>query len=63
MKWGEYSNDVQFILQWNDSSKNQANKSKLPLNTSSALPSSPNITIESPEKHKDLSKLLKYVLQ
>ncbi|KAL3267490.1 hypothetical protein HHI36_011613 [Cryptolaemus montrouzieri] len=36
-KWGEYSNDVQFILQWNENSKcNNSNKSKnLSLNTNS----------------------------
>lgn len=44
MKWGEYSNDVQFILQWNDC-KNNKNKQ---VNT---IISSPNSTIEDQNKN------------
>lgn len=48
MKWGEYSNDVQFILQWTENNKT-SNKSKTSLNT--------NVTIESPTK-RDIQKSL-----
>lgn len=50
MKWGEYSNDVQFILQWNDGS-NKANKSRSLNNSVSSTPN--NLTIDSPEKPPD----------
>lgn len=57
-KWGEYSSDVQFILQWSERFK-----SKLQLPTSPISPA-PNIIVESPEKlNKDIQKLIKYVLQ
>lgn len=63
MKWGEYSNDVQFILQWTDNNKSQLlTKPKLSL-TAPALPTTPNITVDSPTKQKDFAKLpaIKYV--
>lgn len=54
-KWGEYSSDVQFILQWSESFK-----SKVQLPTT-PIPATPNIIIESPEKYnKDIQKLLRY---
>ncbi|XP_044254195.1 ras association domain-containing protein 8 [Tribolium madens] len=43
MKWGEYSNDVQFILQWNES------KPMTPT-TKPKTSSSANIIVESPQK-------------
>lgn len=53
MKWGEYSNDVQFILQWSDSSKSQLlTKAKAPVSS----PVLPNITIESPTRQKEFLK-------
>lgn len=63
MKWGEYSNDVQFILQWTDNNKSQiVTKPKLSL-TTPAVPAAPNITVESPTKQKEFAKLpaIKYV--
>ncbi|XP_017773970.1 PREDICTED: ras association domain-containing protein 8 isoform X5 [Nicrophorus vespilloides] len=47
MKWGEYSNDVQFILQWSES------KSSRPkISTSQPAPQLTNITIDSPERQQ-----------
>lgn len=55
-KWGEYSSDVQFILQWSESFK-----SKVQLPTS-PIPAAPNIIVESPEKYnKDIQKLIRQV--
>ncbi|RZC41285.1 ras association domain-containing protein 8, partial [Asbolus verrucosus] len=61
MKWGEYSNDVQFILQWNDSSKSQTptNRNKTAPSTPSSQ-SSANITVESPQKHTEIQKSLTF---
>ncbi|KAJ3658084.1 hypothetical protein Zmor_009845 [Zophobas morio] len=58
MKWGEYSNDVQFILQWNDTNKNPTPVNKKPLSASSQ--SSANITVESPHKTADIQKSLTF---
>ncbi|CAH0561296.1 unnamed protein product [Brassicogethes aeneus] len=52
MKWGEYSNDVQFILQYNDKSAQNPPKNKS--NTSTPTHSvTPNNLIDSPEKVRD----------
>ncbi|XP_022918226.1 ras association domain-containing protein 8 [Onthophagus taurus] len=62
MKWGEYSNDVQFILHWNESSKSQFNNTK---STKSAIPitpppTAPNIIVDNTieKQNKDLQKLI-----
>lgn len=64
MKWGEYSNDVQFILQWTDNnSKNQiSNKLKSsPANNAPAAPHSVvKISVDSPEKNKEIQKSLTF---
>ncbi|KAI4463503.1 ras-associating domain containing protein [Holotrichia oblita] len=57
-KWGEYSSDVQFILQWSESFKS---KVQLPM---TPIPAAPNIIIESPEKYnKDIQKLISSTYQ
>lgn len=62
MKWGEYSNDVQFILHWNDVSRNSLAHNKL---RPPSEPTSPTIVQQqvlnstaeaSTEKSKDLVK-------
>lgn len=62
MKWGEYSNDVQFILQWNDNNKNQvSNKLKTPSGNAPATPHNLKISVESsPEKNKEIQKSLTF---
>lgn len=62
MKWGEYSNDVQFILQWNDNNKNQiSNQLKSPpTNTTPVAPHNVKISVDSPEKNKDVQKSLTF---
>lgn len=60
MKWGEYSNDVQFILQWNDNKAQASNKSKSGVTGSPSTPTPLNITVESPEKHKEIQKSLTF---
>lgn len=62
MKWGEYSNDVQFILQWNDNKGQALNKSKAGISGSPTVPTPLNITVESPEKHKEVQKSLTFRL-
>lgn len=55
MKWGEYSNDVQFILQWSESNKNQGSskhKFLLPLSLSNT-PSGSSSRTGSIERSKD----------
>lgn len=56
MKWGEYSNDVQFILQWNDNKGQALNKSKSGIASSPNIPTPLNITVASPEKHREVQK-------
>lgn len=59
MKWGEYSNDVQFILQWNESSKNHSFMKNKPHSPVIPTPSTPNIIVDSTEKqNKDIQKLI-----
>lgn len=61
MKWGEYSSDVQFILQWNDNNKAQTPaKAKAPTTSLPVTPNSVNITVDSPEKHKEIQKSLTF---
>lgn len=63
MKWGEYSNDVQFILHRNDVNKNPIphNKVRPP-----STPTSPTITQNQlvgdspPEKSKEIQKSLTF---
>lgn len=55
MKWGEYSNDVQFILQWSESNKSQGSskhKFLLPLSLSNT-PSGSSSRTGSIERSKD----------
>lgn len=47
MKWGEYSNDVQFILQWNES------KPMTPTSKPKTSQSAANIIVESPQKNPE----------
>lgn len=53
LKWGEYSNDVQFILQWSESNK-QSQPAPLKTKTPSTLssPSTSSISIDPPDRHK-----------
>lgn len=63
MKWGEYSNDVQFILQRSDSNNKVGHHSKIkPISNSNnnSQPSQNNFSSESPEKHKDHFKPLTF---
>jgi Ras association domain-containing protein 7/8 len=63
MKWGEYSNDVQFILQWNDGSKSQTPTSKSKSLSAANTPSSQSsahITVESPQKNVETQKSLNF---
>lgn len=61
MKWGEYSNDVQFILQRSDSNKvGQQSKLKSANNSSNAQVLSNSINSESPDKLKDSFKPLTF---
>lgn len=61
MKWGEYSNDVQFILQRSDSNKTGLH-SNLPKPKSSNNIAQPynNQNVESNEKRKDNIKPLAF---
>lgn len=61
MKWGEYSSDVQFILQRNDSCKSgpTANASKPKSLNNSVKPYS-NTSFESNQKQKDNIKPLTF---
>lgn len=60
MKWGEYSNDVQFILQWNEKSQTSSkNKILSPPNTLSSQ-SAANINVDSPVRQPDLQKSLPF---
>lgn len=61
MKWGEYSSDVQFILQRSDSCKSghPANSSKPKSLNNSAKPYS-NTSFESNQKQKDSIKHLTF---
>lgn len=64
MKWGEYSNDVQFILQWNDNNKNQvSNKLKSPPANTPVTPHNVKISVESPERNKEIQKSLTFRYQ
>lgn len=63
MKWGEYSNDVQFILHWNESNSKFNPSSPVRSKISPSTPSSPStssISVESSEKHKDAQKNLSF---
>lgn len=55
MKWGEYSNDVQFILQWSDA---KGQKSKSAVTSPTGTPN--NITVDSPDKHREIQKSLTF---
>ena len=59
MKWGEYSNDVQFILQWNESTKYQTSiaghKSKVP-SASPSLPLPQNAVVDTSERQRESQK-------
>ncbi|KAL6966034.1 Ras association domain-containing protein 8 [Sarracenia purpurea var. burkii] len=57
MKWGEYSNDVQFILQHSKSSQTTPS-----LNITSPISSPNNLQTLSPEKNKDVRKSLHFPL-
>lgn len=57
MKWGEYSNDVQFILQHSGSS--QPTQS---LNITSPISSPNNLQTLSPDRNKDVRKSLNFTL-
>lgn len=61
MKWGEYSNDVQFILQRSDASKtgNSTNPAKIKSCNNTAQVYN-NFPIESSEKQKDNIKPLTF---
>lgn len=60
MKWGEYSSDVQFILQRSDACKsgNHSNQSKL--KSSSGAKPCINNSVEISQKHKDNIKPLTF---
>ncbi|KAJ8936950.1 hypothetical protein NQ318_015568 [Aromia moschata] len=61
MKWGEYSNDVQFILQWNESSSKGGLQTKPKTSNSISHPHvSNNFNGESPERQRDLHKSLTF---
>lgn len=61
MKWGEYSNDVQFILQWNEGNKSLPNLSRIkspstPSSPTIVQPQTPSLSADSsPEKQKHCS--------
>nr|XP_023015939.1 ras association domain-containing protein 8 [Leptinotarsa decemlineata]XP_023015944.1 ras association domain-containing protein 8 [Leptinotarsa decemlineata] len=58
MKWGEYSSDVQFILQRSENSKiNQQNK---PRSSNNNTPVNCSNSSESPERQRDLHKSLTF---
>lgn len=64
MKWGEYSNDVQFILQWNDSNNKIQISNKLKSPAANNAPATPHnvvkISVDSPEKNKEIQKSLTF---
>lgn len=59
MKWGEYSNDVQFILQWSESNRPLLQptpvRAKIPSSTPSS-PSTSSISVETSDKQRDIQK-------
>lgn len=58
MKWGEYSNDVQFILQWSESkSKQKISSPTSPISPTSTMQIPNKITVNSPEHQKSSSGL------
>jgi hypothetical protein len=67
-KWGEYSNDVQFILQWSafDGTKQQLGGQQLPArlkiaDTLHAFTSTPpHDAVSSPDRNKDIRKSLTF---
>ncbi|KAJ8984560.1 hypothetical protein NQ317_006847 [Molorchus minor] len=63
MKWGEYSSDVQFILQWNEgisSKSSQQTKSRTPISNTQQAVSSNFGGVDSPERQRDVHKSLTF---
>lgn len=65
MKWGEYSNDVQFILQRSDSVKTvQPTKIKSSGGgSSSSTPTHNSSGLDSSDQQKDVNKSFRYIYQ
>lgn len=60
MKWGEYSSDVQFILQWNESNKSGQNPKPRSSNSNTPSHMSNNFNTESPERLREVHKSLTF---